>query len=112
MTPLKMHENEVETDAYLVRRLLAARFPQWEDLPLRPVPSAETDHALYRLGDEMAIRLPRIDWAIGQAEKEHKWMPVLARSCCYPSLYHWRWDPPLRGIRGSGPFTAGTKARM
>jgi len=80
MTAVKMHENEIETDESLVQRLLSAQFPQWADLPIVPVPSAGTDNALYRLGDDLAVRLPRIDWAIGQVEKEHKWMPKLAPS--------------------------------
>ena len=74
----KMHEGEVETSVDLVRRLLAAQFPEWADLPIAPVPSSGTDNALYRLGNELAVRLPRIDWAIGQAEKEHEWLPKLA----------------------------------
>jgi aminoglycoside phosphotransferase (APT) family kinase protein len=74
----KMHENEVHTDVTLVHRLLAAQFPQWADLPIVPVPSAGTDNALYRLGDELAVRLPRIDWAIGAIEKECRWLPYLA----------------------------------
>ncbi len=73
-----MHEGEVYTDAALVRRLLAAQFPQWADLPIEPVPSAGTDNALYRLGDDMAVRMPRIDWAIDQVEKEQRWLPKLA----------------------------------
>ena len=78
MTPVKMHDGEVETNSYLVRRLLAAQFPQWADIPIEPVPSAGTDNALYRLGDDMAVRLPRIDWATEQVEKEHQWLPILA----------------------------------
>ena len=74
----KMHDNEVHTDAALVRQLLAAQFPQWVGLPIEPVASAGTDNALYRLGDDMVVRLPRIDWAIGQVHKEHKWLPRLA----------------------------------
>jgi aminoglycoside phosphotransferase (APT) family kinase protein len=73
-----MHENEVQTDTQLVGRLLAAQFPQWASLPLTPVPSAGTDNALYRLGSDMVVRLPRIDWAAGQAEKEGRWLPRLA----------------------------------
>ena len=70
MTAGKMHDNEVATDASLVRRLLAAQFPQWANLPIAPVGSAGTDNAIYRLGDDMAVRLPRIDWAVGQVDKE------------------------------------------
>ena len=55
MTAGKMHADEVDTDASLVRRLLGAQFPQWADLSIEPVPSVGTDNALYRLGDEMAV---------------------------------------------------------
>lgn len=75
---IKMHKNEVDTSLELVRRLLASQFPQWARLPIVPVASSGTDNTIYRLGDKMAVRLPRIDWAIGQVEKEHKWLPKLA----------------------------------
>ena len=78
MAAEKMHADEVETDVSLVRRLLAAQFPHWADLPIAPVESAGTDNAIYRLGDEMAVRLPRIHWATGQVDKEQRWLPRLA----------------------------------
>jgi aminoglycoside phosphotransferase (APT) family kinase protein len=78
MSTDKMHVDEVDTDVSLVVRLLTAQFPQWADLPIKPVPSAGTDNALYRLGDDMAVRLPRIHWAAGQVNKEHEWLPRLA----------------------------------
>lgn len=78
MTSGKMHDDEVNTDATLVRRLLAAQFPQWAGLPIEPVLSAGTDNAIYRLGEDMAVRLPRIHWATGQVQKEHLWLPRLA----------------------------------
>jgi aminoglycoside phosphotransferase (APT) family kinase protein len=73
-----MHADEVHTDVALVRRLLAAQFPQWAHLSIEPVESAGTDNAIYRLGDELSVRLPRIQWATGQAAKEHRWLPALA----------------------------------
>ena len=73
-----MHAGEVDTSPGLVRRLLAAQFPEWADLPITPVASAGTDNALYRLGDGLAVRLPRIDWAAGQAEKDARWLLRLA----------------------------------
>ena len=73
-----MHADEVASDVVLVRRLLAAQFPQWAGLPIVPVPSAGTDNALYRLGAELAVRLPRIHWAVGQAAKEDVWLRRLA----------------------------------
>ena len=78
MSTSKMHADEVETDVFLVRQLLAEQFPHWAELPIQPVLSAGTDNAIYRLGDNMAVRLPRIHWATGQVEKEHHWLPRLA----------------------------------
>jgi aminoglycoside phosphotransferase (APT) family kinase protein len=73
-----MHDGEVETDVRLVRRLLEGQFPQWAGLPIRPVESYGTDHDIYRLGDDLSARLPRIEWATAQATREATWLPRLA----------------------------------
>jgi aminoglycoside phosphotransferase (APT) family kinase protein len=73
-----MHEGEAETDAGLVRRLLRAQHPQWADLAIERVLPGGTDNAIYRLGDELAARLPRMDWAVPQIEKEARWLGRLA----------------------------------
>jgi aminoglycoside phosphotransferase (APT) family kinase protein len=73
-----MHPDEVQTDADLVRRLLAGQFPHWANLPLELVVSYGTDHDIYRLGDHLAVRLPRIGWATRQAALEAHWLPQFA----------------------------------
>jgi aminoglycoside phosphotransferase (APT) family kinase protein len=73
-----MHVDEVAVDAQLVRALLCDQFPQWADLSVTPVRSSGTDHALFRLGDELVVRLPRIGWAVGGVEHEHRWLPLVA----------------------------------
>ncbi|MEE8337457.1 MAG: aminoglycoside phosphotransferase family protein [Dehalococcoidia bacterium] len=73
-----MHTDEVETDGSLVGRLIASQFPQWAALAIEPVESSGTDNAIYRLGDELAVRLPRRPEAVSQIEKEQRWLPVLA----------------------------------
>ncbi|WP_349698230.1 aminoglycoside phosphotransferase family protein [Actinopolymorpha sp. B17G11] len=73
-----MHADEIDIDADLVRRLLAARFPQWADLPIQHVPSSGTVNVLYRLGDDMAVRLPRMAGFFDDVEKEYEWLPRLA----------------------------------
>ncbi|MGW8883143.1 aminoglycoside phosphotransferase family protein [Streptomyces sp. NPDC055749] len=78
MTGTKMHADEVDIDAPLVGRLIAAQFPQWAHLPVTAVRSAGTDNAMYRLGDDMAVRLPRVPGAAGQVAKEQRWLPHLA----------------------------------
>jgi aminoglycoside phosphotransferase (APT) family kinase protein len=73
-----MHADEVDTDPPLVRRLLADQFPQWADLSIDPVESSGTDNAIYRLGEDMAVRLPRIPGGTGTIDKELRWLPTLA----------------------------------
>jgi aminoglycoside phosphotransferase (APT) family kinase protein len=75
---VKMHADEVHTDAALVRRLLAGQFPQWAGLAIKPVPSYGTDHAIYRVGSGLAVRLPRVEYATKQAAKEGTWLPRFA----------------------------------
>lgn len=65
-------------DAALVRRLVDAQFPQWTELPLKLLDPAGSDHVIYRLGEELSVRLPRHTGAIGQAKKEYEWLPRLA----------------------------------
>ncbi|MFD7514829.1 aminoglycoside phosphotransferase family protein [Streptomyces niveus] len=66
----------IEVD--LVRRLLDAQFPQWSGLGLVRLADGGSDHVIFRLGGDMAVRLPRGTWAAGQARKEHVWLPRLA----------------------------------
>jgi len=73
-----MHADEVDIHVSLVRRLVAGQFPQWGDLPVEPVPSAGTDNALYRLGDDMLAPLPRRERTVVTLEKERRWLPRLA----------------------------------
>jgi aminoglycoside phosphotransferase (APT) family kinase protein len=75
---MKMHADEIDTDVSLVRRLLAGQFPQWAGLAVEPVESAGTDNAIYRVGDDLAVRLPRVERVTSQIEKEHRWLPRLA----------------------------------
>ena len=55
----RMRADELDIDEPLVRRLLAERFPEWADRPLRRVEPEGTVHAIFRLGDDLAVRLPR-----------------------------------------------------
>jgi aminoglycoside phosphotransferase (APT) family kinase protein len=74
----RLHHDEIDTDAELVRRLLRAQHPQWGDLPLEPVDSAGTVHVLYRLGDELVVRLPRRPSDVHELSKERRWLPIFA----------------------------------
>ncbi len=73
-----LHENEFRISADLVSRLLTSQFPNLSSLPLRPVYGGGTDNVMFRLGDDLAVRLPRRPEASGQIEKEVRFLPVLA----------------------------------
>ena len=110
----KMHVDEFAIDAFLVQKLLSRQFPHWADLPLKPVPSAGTDNALYRLGNEMVVRLPRIGWAVNSIEKECEWLPKLESFLPFSiptplgkgvptEDYPWPWSV-YRWLEGSNPI--------
>lgn len=59
-------------DAALVKRLVAAQFPQWSDLPVTPVEVDGWDNRTYRLGEEMTVRLPTAaGYVAGVAKEDH-----------------------------------------
>lgn len=116
MSTPKLHANELDIDTGLVRDLIAAQFPQWAHLPVRPARALGTVHALYRLGDDLVVRLPRVGVSPGEVDKEHHWLPRLAPllpvdvprplgrgqpSAAYPSewsVYSWlRGENPVPG---------------
>ncbi len=73
-----MHADELEVDEALVRRLLAEQFPEWADLPLRQVEHAGTVNAIFRVGTDLAVRLPRREGPTEPGSKELDWLPKLA----------------------------------
>jgi len=108
-----MHADEVSVPPELVRRLLEQEFPDWAGLPLAPVPSYGTDNVLYRLGDELLVRLPKIAGATPQIDLESELLPRLAPHLPVeiPRLvaiggpahgYPWRWAV-YRWLEGAPP---------
>ena len=137
MSGAELHDERVETDVALVSRLLATQFPQWATLPIAPVRSAGTDNALYRLGHDLVVRLPRVGWAVEMVDKEYQWLPRLAPQLPLPvpvplaqgvpaEGYPWHWTvcqwlegetAPVERIAGSNQlaidlarFIAGLQA--
>ncbi|MEV4315115.1 aminoglycoside phosphotransferase family protein [Actinocrispum sp. NPDC049592] len=111
-----MHTDEAEIDVPLVRRLITEQFPQWADLPVADVISSGTDNAMYRLGEDMAVRLPRIPWAVPNVDREHAWLPRLADELPVPipvplgrgepgAGYPWPWSV-VRWMPGENPCYA------
>ena len=80
MSVRKLSITREDINVDLVRRLVSAQFPQWADLPVRPVEFAGWDNKTFRLGEEMSVRLPSAEGYVAQVEKEHRWLPRLAPS--------------------------------
>ncbi|AKZ53167.1 putative aminoglycoside phosphotransferase [Streptomyces ambofaciens ATCC 23877] len=78
MVAARTAETRPQIDEALVRCLVDTQFPQWADLALKLLDPAGSDHVIYRLGEELSVRLPRHPGAIGQARKESQWLPQLA----------------------------------
>jgi aminoglycoside phosphotransferase (APT) family kinase protein len=74
-----MHEGEVDIDTNLVRDLLIEQFVRWSALPIVPVASSGTVNAVYRLGDDLCVRLPRLQQYAKSLERELRWLPVFAQ---------------------------------
>jgi aminoglycoside phosphotransferase (APT) family kinase protein len=89
--------DRAEISPALVTSLVAAQFPQWARLPVTPVELNGWDNTTFRLGAEMSVRLPSADSYAAQVEKEHRWLPVLARQLPLPIP-----EPLAKGAPGSG----------
>lgn len=74
----RMHDDEVELDDDLVRRLVGGQMPHLAGLPIRRVEPWGTDNGIWRLGDDLVVRLPRIAGAVGQVAREAELLPRLA----------------------------------
>lgn len=97
MCALRMRSDEVETDAPLVRRLVAGRFPQWAGLPVRRLRSSGTENAMFRLGADLVVRLPRYPGAVGGVAHEQRRLPRPAPRLPFASP-----EPLGRGEAGHG----------
>jgi aminoglycoside phosphotransferase (APT) family kinase protein len=87
----------MDIDVALVRSLIAAQFPQWAHLPVRPVGRSGWDNRTFRLGDELSVRLPSAEGYVPAVEKEQRWLPYLAPRLPVPIPV-----PAGRGVPGAG----------
>jgi aminoglycoside phosphotransferase (APT) family kinase protein len=74
----QMHPDTRPIDDDLVRRLVALQFPQWAGLAVKRFPSGGTVNAMYRLGDDMVVRLPLVRGGVHDVSLEQEWLPRLA----------------------------------
>jgi aminoglycoside phosphotransferase (APT) family kinase protein len=111
----------VAVDAAQVRRLISDQFPQWADLPVRPVAKSGWDNVTFHLGDVMVARLPSAAEYALAVDKEQRWLPALAPRLPLPvpvplaqgkpganypftwSIYQWLHGEPAHADRVSDP---------
>lgn len=74
----EMHPAQQPVDEDLVRRLVAGQFPRWAGPAVRRFPSGGTVNAMYRLGDDLVVRLPLIAGGAADVLMEREWLPRLA----------------------------------
>lgn len=78
MSIKKLHHDEVNIDLALVQHLIKTQFPHWSHLKLLLVEDSGTDNVMFRLGNDMSVRLPRKADAEAAITKECTWLPKLA----------------------------------
>ena len=75
-----LHDDELDVDTRLARRLVESSLPHLAGLSLRPLPSSGSSNVLFRLGEELLVRLPRQRGGTATIEKEARWLPVVAQA--------------------------------
>lgn len=88
---------EVEVDEGLVRALLEAQHPDLADLPIRLV-AFGWDNSVFRLGDDLVVRLPRRQMGATLIEHEQRWLPTLAPRLPLPVPAPLRIGVPAEGF--------------
>jgi aminoglycoside phosphotransferase (APT) family kinase protein len=121
----QLHSDELSTDVTLVRRLVATAFPEYAGHDLTPTRDSGSSNALFRLGEDMLVRLPRQPGGGATIDKETRWLPFVGSRITFavprvlgvgePDLgYSERWaithwldgasaTPPRPGLVNSAP---------
>jgi aminoglycoside phosphotransferase (APT) family kinase protein len=119
-----LHDDELPIDEALVRLLVADQLPEFAGTPVRRLRASGSSNSLFRLGDELLVRVPRQPGGSATILKEARWLPYLSDALPirvpevvalgqaahgYPE--HWsvvRWvdgEHPAPAASGSGPRT-------
>jgi aminoglycoside phosphotransferase (APT) family kinase protein len=73
-----LHDDEIDVDEELVRRLLDTVSSTYAALPLRRFEVSGSTNALFRLGEDLLVRVPRQPGGTQTIEKEQRWLPQVA----------------------------------
>jgi aminoglycoside phosphotransferase (APT) family kinase protein len=123
LSPSSTPQAEFAIDRALVAGLLDEQLADLAPLPLHAI-DAGWDNAIFRLGDRLAVRLPRRAAAANLIIHEQKWLPYLAGRLGLPVPvpcrfgtpahgYPWRWSvvPWLDGVTADLSEPAATQSR-
>ncbi len=94
---------ELNINTSLVRQLIAAQFPEWGNLVVRPVEVDGHDNRTFHLGDEMLVRMPSAECYAQKVLKEQHWLlklgpllpmpiPVPLKMGVSADIYPWHWS--------------------
>ena len=75
-----LHEGELVADAAVVTALLAQQAPHLAGLPVRPIRAVGTVNRVFRLGEALAVRLPRLAAGGEDTAREAAVVPIVARA--------------------------------
>jgi aminoglycoside phosphotransferase (APT) family kinase protein len=102
--------SEIEINVPLISSLLDEQHPDLKHLPIYLVDSG-WDNAIFRLGEQLSVRLPRRQVAAQLIENEQIWLPIIAKRLHIPvpipdrlgqpgQGYPWKWSilPWLAGV--------------
>jgi aminoglycoside phosphotransferase (APT) family kinase protein len=73
-----LHDDEFKIDLKLVRALVDRAFPDFSRRPLQPFARSGSSNVLFRLGDDLQVRLPRQPGGSTAVDKERRWLPYVA----------------------------------
>jgi len=77
---MALHDDEIAIDVALVRALVGRDRPDLAAAPLRPLDTTGSSNALFRLGPDLLVRLPRQPGGSATIDKEARWLPYVARA--------------------------------
>ena len=114
----RFHADELHIDITLVRELVDRAFPEYAEDDLRHLNESGSSNALFRLGNDKLVRLPRQPGGGASIDKEASWLPYVAARVTVevpgvvgvgePDLdYPERWAITT-WLPGTRPSTAGT----
>ncbi len=108
---MPMHADEIEIPESLVRSLVDRQFPEWAGLPLRPVTAFGTDHRLFRLGEELLVRMPVYAGLGRPGSQRREWLPRLAPHLPVEvPVPRGDWVSRTRATRSRGRWSRGSRA--